>query len=233
MLNTRFFISTLLVSSFLIVNAQTKSKFSINLIPKFGDYNLQLDTVFYKLPNKIDSVSFSNLKFYVTNIIFLQNKKVVYKEKNSYHLIDCKNIVSQKIDIQITSKKLIFNSIEFCLGVDSVINTKGFFYKDLDPVKGMYWAWHSGFINFKLEGNSNLCNTRYNNFQFHLGGFKHPFNGLQKVNFLNASAKEINIKFDVLKFLNQVDLSKTNEIMTPSKHANELLKFAAQSFSLL
>jgi hypothetical protein len=95
---------------------------------------------------------------------------------------------------------------------------------DLDPVNGMYWAWQSGYINFKLEGKSKICNTRNNVFQFHIGGYMHPNATVQTVflNVKNPNKTEINI--DIEKFLNAIDLRTTNEIMSPGEKAATLAK---------
>ena len=49
---------------------------------------------------------------------------------------------------------------------------------DLDPLKGMYWAWSSGFINFKLEGSCLNCGSE-KEFTYHIGGFIAPYQSFQ------------------------------------------------------
>ena len=86
-------------------------------------------------------------------------------------------------------------------------------------MRGMYWTWQSGYINFKLEGSSPLCNTRHHAFEFHIGGYHHPYNSLQRIS-LNVS-KDINTVayIEIGKLLSVIDLTKTNQIMTPGKEA--------------
>jgi hypothetical protein len=225
---TLFFMATVLS---VFVTAQTNKTVAISFLPKYNNATLQLDLVKYKLPNTNDSIIFNSLKFYISAIYLLQNDKIIYKEKNSFHLVDVTNNTGLNIQLFVP-KNIQYNAIQFNLGIDSTTNAKGIFGKDLDPTKGMYWAWHSGFINFKLEGKSNVCNNRNNTFQFHLGGFQYPFNSLQKLILPIVVSNYINIEFDVYHFLNQIDLSKKNEIMTPSKTTNELMQFAAKSFSI-
>ena len=71
------------------------------------------------------------------------------------------------------------DKIKFNLGIDSLTNVSGVMGGDLDPTKGMYWTWQSGYINFKMEGSSAVCPTRNHEFQFHIGGYQDPFYAMQ------------------------------------------------------
>jgi hypothetical protein len=66
---------------------------------------------------------------------------------------------------------LHYNTAHFTLGIDSATNAAGAGGGALDATKGMYWAWHSGYINLKLEGTSPRCTTRRNAFNFTLAAF--------------------------------------------------------------
>lgn len=118
------------------------------------------------------------------------------------------------------------------MGIDSATNAKGVKGGDLDPTKGMYWAWHSGYINFKLEGNSNLCATRNNAFEFHLGGYKSPYNSLQKIRLSVVNKSNCKLVVDIAKFLQQINIATINQIMTPGKEAVGLSVNAANIFSI-
>ena len=72
-----------------------------------------------------------------------------------------------------------FDAIQFNLGIDSLTNVSGALGGDLDPTKGMYWTWQNGYVNFKLQGTSDLCNNPKNEFEFHLGGYLKPFNNYE------------------------------------------------------
>jgi hypothetical protein len=225
-----FIIYILLSLIIFSTQAQTK-KFKINFDIGYQQQKLQLDTVQYLLANKKGSVAFNNFKFYVSNICLLYNGKKVYAEKNSYHLVDISNVKSLAFSLNIPST-LHFNNMQYNLGIDSTTNSKGVLGKDLDPTKGMYWAWHSGYINFKLEGKSNVCKTRNNVFQFHLGGYQYPYNSSQIINLKLKNKNKATIQFDIYKFIEAINLATTNEIMTPSKVAVELSKNAALMFGI-
>jgi hypothetical protein len=180
------------------------------------------------------------LKFYISRIQFLKNKKVVFEEKNSFnlgklctaHLIDVADATTQKISIA-HSASIQADELLFYLGIDSLTNVSGALGGDLDPTKGMYWTWQSGYINFKLEGKSKRCKTRNNEFQFHLGGYQQPFYCLQTLTFPIKNTNEINIILDTEKIINQLNLTKQNHIMSPNKEALVLSKVVANAFSIL
>jgi hypothetical protein len=209
--------------------SQKKTYFQLTFKPQYNSQILALDTVQYLLPNNKDSVSFSKLRFYVSALQFYKNDKLVFAEKNSYHLIDIENSKTLQINIA-KPLNVTFNNIKFNLGIDSATNAKGAMGKDLDPTKGMYWAWHSGYINMKIEGKSKVCATRNNVFQFHLGGYQSPNNSLQTINYKLCNNVNATIPFDVFNFISTINLAITNEIMTPSILAVELSKKAATMF---
>ena len=221
----------LLFSSIQLVQAQSSKGFRLNFESMFNEQHLTLNDSFYSINNGKNTVQITKLKFYISSIQFYNNDKLVYVEKNSYHLIDASNSKTLHININKPSTTK-FNAIKFSLGIDSATNTKGALGGELDPTKGMYWAWHSGYINFKLEGISNLCNTRNNAFEFHLGGFAAPHNSLQTIKLTLPNSTIATVLVDINKFLSQINLATTNAIMTPSKEANELSKQATKIFSV-
>lgn len=227
MKNVIFFV--LLVST-QICFAQTKDQYSLEFHPQFGNSDLIVNEKFYKLSNA-DSIQFETLKFYISGIELLNDDKMIWAEENSFHLADASAQKSLSINLQIPSKAA-FNKVKFNLGIDSITNVSGALGGDLDPTRGMYWTWQSGYVNFKLEGKSNLCNTRNKELQFHLGGYQYPFNALQKI-ILNVIANEKTvIVLDLEKLISGIDLPKQNEIMSPSKEAVLLSEKVSKCFSI-
>lgn len=199
----------------------------INFQANFYKKNLEKDAVYFI--NNNDSLKITQLKFYISNINLKRKSANVYTEKNSYHLVDVFEKKTTSIILQ-SKNKIEFDEIEFSLGIDSLTNSKGVQNKDLDPLKGMYWAWHSGYINLKLEGKSNLCATRNNMFQFHLGGFLNNFYNMQILSLKTKPTKNILINVELNNFFSGVDLKNLNHIMTPSTDAVELSKEATKMF---
>lgn len=184
--------------------------------------------VYYKL-NTADSIQFTSFKFYISQLELMNGSKAVWKDKVKYHLIDAFD--EKTLELQIPSN-ISFTKIKFQLGIDSLTNVSGAMGGDLDPTKGMYWTWQSGYINFKLEGKSNLCKTRHNEFQFHLGGYQQPFNCLQTVFVQVKSTTNIKLNMDISKLLEHISLSQLNHIMSPSYDAVKLSEKIHESFSV-
>lgn len=199
------------------VSAQKEKLNLIEFHPVFGKSSLSLNDVYYRM-NSEDSLQVESLKFYISNIELLTNNIPVWKERNSYHLIDVSDKKSLIIFLE-NGHHGSFNKIKFNIGIDSITNVSGAMPGALDPTLGMYWTWQSGYINFKLEGNSNVCQTRNHEFQFHLGGYLPPFNTLQTVLFTVSNNKIPAIAIDIQKFISANELVNDNHVMTPGKQA--------------
>lgn len=193
--------------------------------PVFGTDSLQFGSQYVSINN--DTITFSLIKLYVSNFEVKYTDGSVFKESNSYHLIEWS---SDKIGTQVmlsldSSKKA--QSISYNLGVDSTTNTAGALDGDLDPALGMYWAWKTGYINFKIEGRSSSCDTHYNEFAFHVGGYRHPHKTVRPITHqLDSRTKQI-IYIDLSNFIGQFNLHKTHSVLMPGLMAND----AATTFS--
>lgn len=181
--------------------------------------------------NEISTIKFETIKFYISNVQLLYNGKLVWSESNSFHLYDVADSLSEMIQLK-RLNGFKFNQIRFDLGVDSLTNVSGAMGGDLDPTKGMYWTWQSGYINFKMEGSSNICTNAKKEFQFHLGGYQAPFNTLQTVCLNVNSNEKIEIEFDVKQFLKGIELSKQDHLMSPGKDAVLLSQALVKCFSI-
>jgi hypothetical protein len=171
------------------------------------------------------------LRYYISGITLCQNNQALWKETNAYHLMDLETLESLILNLD-APPGLQFNRIRFNLGVDSATSCSGAHGGDLDPAKGMYWAWQSGYVNFKLEGVSPKSTARKHGFHFHLGGYKEPYAALQQITLNVKPANEIVVTLDLDRFLEGMDLSKQNSIMTPGKEALLLSQKAAGIFEV-
>jgi hypothetical protein len=211
------------------LRAQSNDSLCLNFKINFDKFPLALDKN-YITANK-DTIAFSAFKCYISSIEIEYADKSVFKQKNSFHLIDFEKPNTLQIPITRKSEKLI-SKVIFNIGIDSLTNTSGAMAGDLDPVNGMYWAWQSGYINMKIEGKSSSCPTRKNEFQFHLGGYLHPFYAIRKkvLNVNQNSNQDVTIIIDTSIFFADISLHKTNAIMIPSKIAMELSDISTKMF---
>lgn len=189
--------------------------------------------VFTKNNNKLvsngDSITIDKFQFYISNIQ-LKSKKSTYKESNSYHLIDAFNPGS--CSFKIGDSTFNYNHIAFTLGIDSATNYQGVHGGDLDPMKGMYWSWTTGYINCKIEGQSSKSTNRKGRFNFHLGGFQGKEKNAQDILRSAESQKTITIRIDLNKLFKKIDVANQKNIMIPGKEAVKLSKIIAQNLIL-
>ena len=215
-----------LFTHWMMAQDASEKKVMLQLKPCFNQELLSLDKD-YNLNGEM--INIETFKFYLSNVTLLNKGNPVWQEDNSYHLVDASDEVSLNIALNV-SPSIKFNSIQFNLGIDSLTNVSGVMGGDLDPTKGMYWTWQSGYINFKLEGSSPSCLTRNNLFQFHLGGYMSSHSSIQTVQLKAIRDNELNVGINVAEFLEAIELSATNQIMSPGNEAQRLSELAASIF---
>jgi len=174
-----------------------------------------------------DTVTISRLRFYVSDVAVLRKGRVVYRLPERYHLIDLEGCDSITMPASLRGDALRFN-----LGLDSATNAAGAQGGVLDAVEGMYWAWQSGFIHFKLEGSSRRSPDRKQQFQYHLGGFRAPFSSVRRMtlNFKRRLPSELLL--DVKALLRRIDVKSQPAIMSPGGRAVELVNIVAQQMRI-
>ena len=123
------------------------------------------------------------------------------------------------------------------LGVDSVRNVSGAQTGGLDPAKGMFWTWSSGYIFFKLEGSSPKSGDVQKNLTYHIGGFQGPYKAQRNFTFDFGSVTanvtttfnpEVHLTVDLNKFFGAkkiIDVSATGYYnhMTANDSINKIL----------
>lgn len=187
-------------------------------VPSFAQKHIPFELKFHLKSVTKDSINIETFKFYISDLKLKLNDQLVYENKHLYKLIDLSDDSTYTASTYVPSH-LLFNSITFSIGVDSITNKEGIHSGDLDPTKGMYWTWQNGYINFKLEGKCSLCMTRNNEFQFHIGGYQFPFSSIQTINLLAEPQKNIYVDIDLRKLIELNDLVNENNIVAPSKEA--------------
>ena len=222
-------VSTLVLLSALSGRAQANKEVRFRFAPTFEHKNIVLEEASYNLPDG-GTVVFEEFKCYISDIKFYKGEELVFAETNSFHLIDARRESSMTFMVKM-SADITYSSVKMNIGVDSVTSTSGALGGDLDPAKGMFWTWQSGYINLKLEGRSNKCPTRKNRFQFHLGGYAQAENTLQAIQINTKPGKDIAIDIPLDQFLREIDLAQLNTIMSPGPEAVALSKKIALLFS--
>jgi hypothetical protein len=216
----------------LLVSSIGKSMGQITIQPVFGDKPIADDTWF--VSKNGDSIQFDNIRFYLSNIEFEIADKSIITDTVKAHLVDVFEPNTLKINYSKIDVKHI-KSMRFNIGIDSLTNVAGALSGDLDPQKGMYWAWQSGYINLKIEGRSPQCKNRKNVFQYHIGGYLPPFYAIRHVEMpiLGIYTEGVVLRFDLSKFFKDIQIASQNSIMMPCKEAMGLADLSVQMFSIL
>lgn len=226
------------------VTAQKPGNLTLNIQHVVGGQPLKLDDAVYK-NSAGEKFNVTTFNYFISNIKFLgkDGTQYIVPQDSSYFLIKEGNPSSKKIKLKIPKKQ--FTSITFTIGVDSLRSVSDLTHrKDALDISGgmtdgMYWTWNSGYIFFKLEGESVQAaadKTGQHRFRYHIGGFggyKKPSLNNIKIVTLDLSPKgqidagknndvTLNIQADVLKVFNgknPLSIAKESNIMfgVPSK----------------
>ncbi len=214
---------------FFRVTAQTES-LEVEFVPHWQgrvlDFGLSYD------PSISPGFHIETLKFYVSAVELWRKGKKVYSEEKSYHLIEASTPEKRSFRLDLPAD-LIFDELQFCLGIDSLTNVQGAQGGDLDPRYGMYWTWQSGYIHFKLEGTAAECPTPKHRFTYHLGGYQAPHAAYTTLALDVLPQAEISIGFDLGQVFQSIDLPSTYRIMRPGPQAAEMIRDLSLSFSVL
>ena len=176
-------------------------------------------------------IEIETFRFYVSNFQLLYTDGTHEKVNPICYLIDIEDEESQSVSIPTNSNKAI-ESISYLIGTDSLTNVSGALDGDLDPIKGMYWAWNSGYINFKLEGTRTVSGKK-TPFEYHIGGY----NGIQAtarkklIDIEQSENSFINIKVNPYSFIESAESIDAFSIMIPGNKAVQLADFLPSIFT--
>ncbi len=227
-----------ILSTDLAVGQSGSGEIQIKLVPMFNEKPLQLDSVVYVNPHG-DSLTISMFRCYLTNVVLTDGQGHKSALQRNSHLFDAED--SSTYRFTVTANAGTYQQLSFTIGVDSTDNTSGAMAGDLDPAKGMYWAWNSGYIMAKLEGKSKVCKTLHQAFEFHIGGYMPPYNterqqiiALEPVTITFGSRQELALYVDINAFFSRnLDLSVTNSIVIPGKEAAAMADRYAKMFKIV
>lgn len=195
-----------------------------------GSQPLTLDqTLRYQNMNG-DSFSVEMLKYYISNIVFMDSAGNTWAEPESYHLIDAADSNSCRFYVD-SMPAGVYTSVSFMIGVDSARNVSGAQTGALDPANGMFWTWTSGYIMAKIEGRSPSSTASFGLVIYHIGGFSGQYAGQRIVapSFNSAQAivtsstvPRINLNSDANEWFqtpNVIDFSSINIMNTPGPNS--------------
>lgn len=180
-------------------------------------------------PMTKDTLKFSTLKYYVSNIQLKKSDGTWWKDEDSYYLVDLS--VNQGNMLKLKNiPSGTYTAIKYVLGVDSLRNVSGAQTGALSVSNAMFWSWNSGYIMIKAEGTSQQANG--GDFAFHLGGFMGANNCIvAKESDLNGATIEVKPDANpIIHFLanpaklwhSSPSLSVTSKIHMPGPYAKTM-----------
>lgn len=151
-------------------------------------------------PMTKDTVKFTTLKYYVSNIQLKKSDGTWWTDIESYYLVDLSIVEGNLLKLK-NIPSGTYTAMKYVLGVDSLRNVSGAQTGALSVSNAMFWSWNSGYIMIKAEGLS--PQSASGDFAFHLGGYMGENNCIvaQETNF---NGQTIEIKPDanpVIHFL--------------------------------
>jgi hypothetical protein len=165
-----------------------------------------------------DTIIVQRFKYYLSNFSLTDDKGKIVPLPDTYFLIDEADPSSKTITL--TVPDIAITGIGFLIGVDSIKNVSGIQTGVLDPLKGMFWTWNSGYVMAKIEGRSSSSTIAGRSFTYHIGGFRSPMNVLRTVAFPiegNYRPKNITISADINQWFKSKSELKIAE--TPVCHS--------------
>ena len=133
------------------------------------------------------------LRFYVSDLSLKNNNTgVPVPGEVKYRLADA--AIGNTLSFSVSTDQNAFNGLSFQIGVDSIDNISGAQSGDLDPGKGMFWTWNSGYIMAKLEGASSYSVVPDGNFTYHIGGFSGENKTMRSISLSTPQSQQITLK---------------------------------------
>lgn len=198
----------------------------IRIRPSFGRRTLVLDDSSYQTAQG-DRVTVSRFRFYLTRVRLLRADGTRYPVPDGSYLIDAEDTASLHLRVRLPAGTEV-RAAEGLIGVDSATHAAGAGGGALDASRGMYWAWHSGYIHAKLEGTCASCPTRGHRYELHLGGLKRPY-ATQHLVRLAVQGKALRLRADAAALLARHALKDSCTVVEPGALAARL----AQGFEAL
>jgi hypothetical protein len=197
----------------LLVYHPTK-QLQFQVIPQWHHEPMQLNQP-YALGT--DTIEIQQWKCYLRVCGLYLNNQIVYSVPSKHYLLDAENKNSLQWQLNIP-EKLVFDALECEIGVDSLIQQQGVQHNALDPEHNMYWSWQSGYIHTKLEA---LSTKTKQPFTFHIGGYRKPYNTLQRFR-VKAGSNHIQLHCPVNEWMAFILADSISTIMRPCVEAQKI-----------
>ena len=179
-----------------------------------------------------------NFRYYLSHIRLVYEDGKTVSIRIAPHLTNEADSSSKQLHV--TAPKGNLTAIQFLLGIDSATNVSGVQSGDLDPAKGMFWIWNTGYIMAKLEGSSLSSKAPGKQYSYDIGGYKPGENAAREINLPLSSAASHQlptfiITADIGKWFygkNDIKISEQPMCHSPGKLAMQVAVNYADMFSI-
>ena len=190
-----------------------------NLKVKFdnvvGSADLKLNTDKYTNANG-DTFSVSMFRYYVSNVKLRRKSDQTWvKLPVTYNLIE-EGVKSEFSFSNVTAAD--YDKIQYVVGIDSATNFYNDYSGDLNPDKGMFWTWSTGYVFLKVEGKYFNNPNADKSLVFHVGTVANLRTiELPLTNALvGGKTLTLSVKSDLAKVFdspNKINFATTNNVM--------------------
>ena len=120
--------------------------------------------------------------------------------------------------------------ISLLFGIDSAIQMGGVGTGALDPQRGMYWTWQTGYVQWKMEGAIRV-NGEEHPLELHLGGFDGATKAQAMLSdyLVKPTPNSVIAQWELSPFIAHVLDQKKFGVMSPSPIAREYCRIIASS----
>lgn len=136
-------------------NKQESTSLKVMFEPVFDGMDNSFELNKDYLTEMNDTVNFSKLAFFISNVKITKSDGTILEEEDSYHLVEkVKDVKMSSFTISDLPKG-IYTKVEFSIGVDPVANSSiDQVVGDLEPTKNpsMLWSWDTGYKFLTIEG---------------------------------------------------------------------------------
>lgn len=161
----------------------------------------------------------NSFKFYVSDLCLYVADSIVYIDSESAYLIDLSSTETHQLIIPNIENRSDSISIRF--GLDSIKQISGVFEGDLDPIRGMYWTWNTGYIHYKLELEKMGASSSPVHYVMHLGGFTYP-DYTSFVRRYTLKENNLDLHINIEPILRRMDKWKLKHLMKTGEKASRL-----------
>lgn len=147
-----------------------KTSYEITVHSFFNGRPLQRDSLY--LNEWGEALHWNQCRWYFSRIRGVKTNGDTVLLSNQHFLLDG---LTGPATVQFTGPSPVgIKSLVIQLGVDPAVNRQGIQTGDLDPAKGMFWTWNTGYVHVKLSGTSAAAATAGERFNYDIGGYQPP-----------------------------------------------------------